>query len=128
MRVPSRRRPLQPPSDHSLDLVVGHHARPARLRLIDQPLQPIRPRHFATVGNDTPASAATCPFVPPSAHANTILDRCANACDVFGRRTQTSNAFRSPSENTIDTARGPGKTPAYDLKNNWRLKTLDVPS
>jgi hypothetical protein len=45
-----------------------------------------RDRHLLTVFRETPNTCATSPFEAPSAHASTIRDRKANACDVFRRR------------------------------------------
>jgi hypothetical protein len=53
-----------------------------------------RPRHFITVGAETPRSAATTELkAPGSAHASTILHRSAYACvDVAARDPRTSPA------------------------------------
>jgi hypothetical protein len=54
-----------------------------------------------TVFADTRRSAATCLFdAPGAAHANTILDRNANACADFARRDQRSNCARSSPVNS----------------------------
>jgi hypothetical protein len=46
-------------------------------------------------------SAATSLFTAPgSAHANTIRDRNANACDDFARRDHRTSVSRSSSVNT----------------------------
>ena len=59
-----------------------------------------RARHLFTVFADTRSSAATCLFdAPGAAHANTILDRNANACADLARRDQRSSCARSPSDN-----------------------------
>jgi hypothetical protein len=44
---------------------------------------------------DRAASSATCVFAAPAAHASTILDRKAWACEVFRRRAQPSSTCRS---------------------------------
>jgi hypothetical protein len=64
---------------------------PSSRRLIN------RLRHLETVSGCTPRSAATCVFGVPSAHASTILHRCASACDDFARRDQRTNVARSSS-------------------------------
>lgn len=53
-----------------------------------------RPRHLATVGTETPSSAATRELnAPGSAHASTILHRSAYACvDVAARVPRVSSA------------------------------------
>lgn len=57
-----------------------------------------RPRHLATVGTDTPKSAATCVFAAPgSAHANTIRHRNAYACVDVAARAPRNRAARSAS-------------------------------
>jgi hypothetical protein len=54
-----------------------------------------------TVFADTRRSAATCVFdAPGAAHANTILDRNANACADLARRDQRSSCARSASDNS----------------------------
>jgi hypothetical protein len=44
-----------------------------------------------TMYRDTPSRAATCVFGSPSAHANTIRARDANARDDFARRAHRVN-------------------------------------
>jgi hypothetical protein len=48
-------------------------------------------RHLVTVVGCTRRSAAICLFDTPSAHAGTILQRCARACDHFDRRDRRTN-------------------------------------
>ena len=57
-----------------------------------------RPRHFVTVGTETPRSAATRELNDPgSAHASTILHRSAYACvDVAAREPRASAARSAP--------------------------------
>src|SRR5215218_5852708 len=59
-----------------------------------------RDRHFPTVAWLQPNSAATTWFVLPSAQPNTILDRNARLCGLFGRRAQRPSVSRSSSERT----------------------------
>ena len=54
-----------------------------------------RRRHFPTVADDTPHSAATSLFARPSAHFKTIRERNANAWEDFRRRSQRTNCSRS---------------------------------
>src|SRR6267143_1967871 len=58
------------------------------------------PRHLVTVCGQIPNRAATSLFVEPSAHASTIFDRSANACEVFARRVHRDRVSRSTSDNT----------------------------
>ncbi len=62
-----------------------------------------RRRHFPTAAWLTPSSAATCLLSDPPAQANTIFDRRANDCGVFGRRAHRSRVVCSSSFST----RGP---------------------
>jgi hypothetical protein len=50
-----------------------------------------RLRHLVTVVGCTRRSAAICLFDAPSAHASTILQRCARACDDVARRAQRTS-------------------------------------
>jgi hypothetical protein len=54
------------------------------------------------MSRETPSCAATRVFGVPSAHANTIRARIANACDDFARRVHRVNVCRSSSDNTND--------------------------
>ena len=87
-----RRGLLQRGDEHVLDLVEQDRRRPARPRLVDQPVQPPRRRTGPASGSPFPASpavgAATSALDAPSAQASTILDRNASACAVFARRAQ----------------------------------------
>ena len=47
-----------------------------------------RRRHLPTVSSWVPSLAATSRLASPSAHASTIFDRNARACDDFARRAQ----------------------------------------
>jgi hypothetical protein len=60
------------------------------------------------MSRDTPSCAATWVFGVPSAHANTILARIANACDDFARRVHRVNTARSSSDNTNKPCALPG--------------------
>ena len=71
-----------------------------------------RARHFDTVFREVPTRCATSPIVPPAAHANTIRDRNANACEVFRRRDHPVNTDRSSSDNTTGASFGLGTTTA----------------
>ena len=61
-------------------------------------------RHSPTVGNDTPASAAICVFVAPSAARSTIRARNACCCDADGVRSTARNSRSSCSERSIAAA------------------------
>ena len=65
-----------------------------------------RDRHLATVGRDTPKAGATSVFDPPSAHASTIRDRNASACDVLRRRAHPSSTCRSSGLRTTGSSFG----------------------
>jgi len=67
-----------------------------------------RDRHFPTMSRDTPSCAATAVFGAPSAHASTIRDRIANACDDFARRVHRNNVSRSSSVSTNNPCAFPG--------------------
>ena len=54
-----------------------------------------RRRHFPTVGGDTPHTAAASLFERPSAHASTIRERNASACEDVRRRSHLTNCSRS---------------------------------
>ncbi|MFB9075226.1 hypothetical protein ACFFX0_32785 [Citricoccus parietis] len=45
----------------------------------------------------TPSRSATTVLDPPSAHSNTILDRCASACEDFLCLVQRRSCSRSSS-------------------------------
>jgi hypothetical protein len=57
---------------------------------------------------DTPNWAATRVFGVPSAHANTIRARIANACDDVARRVHRTNVCRSSSDSTNNPCAFPG--------------------
>src|SRR5262249_16134429 len=59
-----------------------------------------RARHLPTICGVTENRAATSLFGTPSAHAITIFDRSASACEVFARRTHCSSTCRSSSAST----------------------------
>src|SRR5215210_1940306 len=59
-----------------------------------------RARHLPTVAGAQPSRFATVLLSTPSAHANTIFDRSARACDDFARRDQRTNCSRSSSLST----------------------------
>jgi hypothetical protein len=59
-----------------------------------------------TVLREIPRPSATCPLLALSAHANTILDRSANACAVVRRRAQPCNTWRSLSVSTTGNGFG----------------------
>jgi len=65
-----------------------------------------RERHFDTVPRDNSSSCATSEMVPPSAHANTIRARNANACAVFRRRAHPTSTERSSQDNTTGSSFG----------------------
>ena len=77
--------------------------RPGR-GLVDQPVQPAlhepAPATCPPSRLRHPSFAATCLLASPSAHASTIRDRNANACDDFARRAHRTNCARSSSVNT----------------------------
>jgi hypothetical protein len=80
----------------------GSSCRPSRRRSRN------RVRHFATVPRVIPRRSPISVFEPPSAHANTIRHRNANACAVVGRRAHRSSVSRSSSLNTTTAAGVPG--------------------
>ena len=65
-----------------------------------RPCRANRPRHLPTVEPIQPNSAAIAVLERPSAAANTIRHRNANACEPFGRRAHRSNVSRSSSVTT----------------------------
>jgi hypothetical protein len=69
-------------------------------------------RHFRAVAMSTLKRAAISVFFSPSAAANTIRDRNANACALVCRRDHDSNCSRSPTASSIGTATGNGITPS----------------
>jgi hypothetical protein len=58
-----------------------------------------RARHLPTVTGWHRSSAATPLLSTPSAHARTIFERNANACDDFARRAHETSWERSASVN-----------------------------
>jgi hypothetical protein len=62
-----------------------------------RPRRAKRPRHRPTVEPLQPSSAAISALDRPSAAANTIRQRNANACALDGRRAHRSSVSRSPS-------------------------------
>ena len=50
-----------------------------------------RARHLPTVAGEHRRSPATCLLSAPSAHANTMRERNANACADFARRDQRTS-------------------------------------
>jgi hypothetical protein len=83
-----------------------------------------------TVFADTRSSAATCLFdAPGAAHANTILDRNANACADFARRDQRSSCARSASDNVNSAFGRPvlATYQFYDFTNGLTAHDTSVP-
>jgi hypothetical protein len=66
-----------------------------------------RLRHLVTVVGCTRRSAAICLLDTPSAHASTILHRCANACEDFARRDHRTNVSRSCAVNVTSAGGRP---------------------
>ena len=64
-----------------------------------------RARHLPTVTGLQPSRTATVLLSAPSAHASTIFDRSANACDDFARRDHDTSWERSASVN-VNSALG----------------------
>jgi hypothetical protein len=60
-----------------------------------KPRRAKRPRHFPTVEPVQPSRAAISLLDIPSAAANTIRQRNANACELLGRRAHRSSTSRS---------------------------------
>ncbi len=54
-----------------------------------------RDRHFAAIARLIPSRSAISVFLRPSAAANTIRERNANACALVRRRVHASNCRRS---------------------------------
>ena len=84
-----RRRGLQRRGDQRLDLLVADHPRPARPRLVEQPVEPLLDEPVAPlriVARVKPSRAASSVLVPPSAAANTIRARIANPAALVRRR------------------------------------------
>ena len=74
---------------HRDDLRPVHLTRPARPRLVDQPVDPvgvIPGPPAVTVGRDTPTSSAIAVFVTPSAANKMILARCAKPARIDDER------------------------------------------
>ncbi len=69
-------------------------------------------RHFPTDDRDTLSSRATSRFDAPAAQANTIRQRNANRCALFGRRAHRSKVARSSSLSTSSAFAGPRSTTA----------------
>lgn len=65
-----------------------------------------RLRHFRAVPNATSSFAPIAVLPRPSAAANTIRDRIANAFALFARRDQATSWARSSSDNTTARATG----------------------
>jgi hypothetical protein len=76
-----------------------------------------RVRHLPTVMRSTANCSATCRFVAPVAHANTIFDRNANACADFGRRAHRCSVSRS-STDSVNSAFGRPAAPATRQVHN----------
>lgn len=85
-----------------------------------------RARHLHTVCGHTPTSAATSLLDLPVAQHNTIRDRCASACEDFGRRAQRSNVCRSSSVNVNSATGRPllATNKAYIYSFNFWRRTL----
>src|SRR6266540_1402769 len=85
-----------------------------------------RPRHLPTVAGCTPSKAATCVFGVLSAHASTILHRCASACDDFARRDQRSSVARSSAVSLSSAFGRPVRVIERSLTYpaNFRRRTL----
>jgi hypothetical protein len=66
-----------------------------------RPRRANRPRHLPTVDLVQPRTAAMSLLCCPSAAANTIRQRNANACELFGRRAHRSSTSRSSPLRTI---------------------------
>ena len=99
-----RRLLLERLHDHPLDVLVADRARLARPRLVMQPIE-AAPREPAPPPADRRAGySPTRPRSPcstcPSAAANTIRQRNASACELFGRRAHRSSVSRSSSLST----------------------------
>jgi hypothetical protein len=110
--------------DHPLHLIVtddrgflgrGSSCNPSTLRRAN------RPRHFPTVSVLQPNRAAIAVLESPSAAANTIRQRNADACALFGRRAQRSNTSRSSSFGT--TRASGGITPSIVVDHDDEFTT-----
>jgi len=64
-----------------------------------------RLRHLVTIGRPNAEPLGDLGVRHASAEANTILERCASACALVGRRAHASSCARSSSFNSISTAR-----------------------
>jgi hypothetical protein len=96
-------------------------------RLVEQTLQPFgqnREPHLRAVLTSTPSFAATAVLPSPSAAANTILERIANAFALFARRVHAVNCARSSSVSSTAGAEGPSIVRYYRTK--VRLLTHDT--
>ena len=125
VRAAVRRHRLQRLDDHLLDLLVAHRPRPARPRLVDQPVQPAlgepRPplRHRRTAHPDPQRDLRVALTLrAPS----TIRARCASPDAVRRLRAHRSNCPRSPSLNRISTALGPRVAMPKTTRNNQETK------
>jgi len=85
-----------------------------------------RPRQMPTVEGCTPSAAATCLFGVPSAHASTILQRCASACDDVARRDQPTSVSRSSAVSLSSAFGGPvlAIAPSLTYPSKFRRRTL----
>jgi hypothetical protein len=89
--------------DHLLDLIQRDRRRSPGPVLINKLIEALftnRVRHFVTVVGCIRSSAAICLLGTPSAQANTIMLRCANACADIARHTHRCSWSRSCSVNT----------------------------
>jgi hypothetical protein len=93
-----------------------------------------RRRHLFTVLDATPRSAATVVFSAlGSAHASTIRERNANACDDFALRDQRNSVSRSTSDNSSSAFGRPvlGIQPGYYLTSEFpagHTRTRNLPA
>src|SRR5674476_476268 len=85
-----------------------------------------RARHLPTVPAAHPTRAATVLLSTPSAHASTIRERNANACDDFARRDHRVSCSRSSSVNTSSTFGRPvlAIPESITYPDNFRCTTL----
>jgi hypothetical protein len=128
---------LQGLDHHGLhDLVVDRAGR-TRAGCIGQPSNRSaanRCRHLATVTRSQPSSPAMARLVLPSAHANTIRDRSANACEEECRRVHRRSVIRSSSLSSISTVGRPARpiTGSFcrgplPLQNRWQPTKFPIP-
>jgi hypothetical protein len=78
-----------------------------------------------TVGTLTPNRRANRVLFSPSAHANTMRLRNANACALFGRRAHRSNCSRAPSASEIATGFSPRELIHNDHQNHQRTNDTE---